>query len=143
MKISEKGINFIKNFEGLRLKAYKCSANKLTIGYGHTNNVRADDVITREEAEQLIRIDISSREKNVNRLVKVPLTQSQFDALVSFEFNCGGLTGSTLLKKLNLKDYKGAAAQFLVWNKITVKGKLQSCQGLTNRRVKEKELFLS
>lgn len=143
MKISNNGINFIKNFEGLRLKAYRCSANKLTIGYGHTNNVRADDVITKEEAEQLIRIDLQKFEKQVNDLIKVPLTQNQYDALVSFQYNCGALGVSTLLKKLNAKDYKAAADQFLAWNKITVNGKKQVCQGLVNRRRKERELFLS
>lgn len=155
MKTSQKGISLIKNCEGLRLKAYRCQANKLTIGYGHTNNVRPDDVITQAEAEQLFKIDLANKEAIVNRLVKVILTQGQYDALVSFVYNGCDLVGSTLLKKLNAKDYKGAAEQFIRWNKVEkiVKGKVVKddkgktiyieSEGLTKRRIKEKEIFLS
>ena len=89
MNTSEKGKNLIKNYEGLRLKAYRCPSNKLTIGYGHTANVKENDVITKEQAENYLTQDLKRFENAVNRLVKVSLTQNQFDALVSFAFNLG------------------------------------------------------
>ena len=86
MNISQKGINLIKNFEGCRLTAYKCPANILTIGYGHTgSDVHTGQKITQEEAEKLLRQDLIVHCNNVSKLVKVPLNQNQFDALVSFE----------------------------------------------------------
>lgn len=155
MNVSQKGIKLIKNFEGCRLKAYKCPAGVWTIGYGHTNNVRPDDVLTQEKAEKLLKIDLIIHENNVDKLVTVPLNQNQFDALVSLEYNIGyeNFKSSTLLRKLNKKDYKGAAEQFIRLNP-NPKGKddkylgwcfirQRNSQGLINRRLKEKELFLS
>jgi len=141
MILSNKGIELIKKFEGCRLKAYKCPAGVWTIGYGHTNNVRPDDVITQDEAEELLKRDLQVHEDNVKRLVKVPLTQGQFDALVSFEFNVGygALANSTLLKVLNTGNYDAAAKQFKRWvyagNKVL--------EGLVKRRIAETEMFLS
>lgn len=155
MKTSQKGISLIKNCEGLRLKAYRCQANKLTIGYGHTNNVRPDDVITQSEAEKLFQIDLAEKETIVNKLVKVSLTQGQYDSLVSFVYNGCDLANSTLLKKLNAKDYKGAAQEFLRWDKVPkiINGKVVrdannnivyiESEGLKDRRIKEQKLFLS
>lgn len=141
MNISSKGIELIKRFEGCRLRAYKCPAGVLTIGYGHTNNVRPDDVITQEEAEELLKRDIKVHEDNVTRLVKVPLTQGQFDALVSFEFNVGygALANSTLLKMLNTGNYDAAAKQFKRW----VYAGDKVLEGLVKRRIAETEMFLS
>jgi lysozyme len=141
MKTSQKCIDLIKKFEGCALKAYKCPAKVWTIGYGHTNNVRPDDVISKSEAEELLRIDLAKFEAGVNAAVKVKLTQGQFDALVSFAYNLGtgALQGSTLLKLLNAGNYTGAAAQFDKW--IYAGGKI--LLGLQRRRAAEKELFLS
>ncbi len=141
MNISKKGIELIKRFEGCRLKAYKCPAGVWTIGYGHTNNVRPDDTITQEEAEELLKRDLKVHEDNVKRLVKVPLTQGQFDALVSFEFNIGygAMANSTLLKLLNSGNYDGAAKQFKRW----VYAGDKVLEGLVKRRIAETEMFLS
>lgn len=139
MNISEKGIKLIKNFEGCRLKAYKCPAGIPTIGYGHTGKVLMDDVITQEEADRLFKMDIIIHVNNVSRLVKVPLTQNQFDALVSFEYNVGysALASSTLLKLLNQKKYKETAAEFGKW----IHAGKNVLPGLVKRRKAEKDLF--
>lgn len=141
MEISQKGINLIKTFEGCRLEAYKCPAGVWTIGYGHTGaDVSQGRKITKDEAERLFRQDLMIHCNNVSKLVKVPLTQNQFDALVSLEYNigCGYFSNSTLLRLLNAKNYKGAAEQFAVWRLSG--GKVSP--GLVRRRKAEQELFL-
>ena len=142
MKLSENGTKLIKKYEGCRLKAYKCPRGVWTIGYGHTNNVRPDDVITQDEAEELFKQDVKVFENAINRLIKVKLNQNQFDALVSFTFNLGygdrGLGGSTLLRLLNNSDYIGASKQFSRW----VYSGDRVLEGLIKRRNEEKELFL-
>ena len=141
MNISENGIKLIKNFEGCRLVAYKCPAGVWTIGYGHTGQEIHEGLkITQEQAEKYLKIDLLIHCNNVSRLVKVPLTQNQFDALVSFEYNLGygNLASSTLLKLLNAKKYNEAAAQFDRW--VYAGGKKLS--GLIRRRAAEKKLFL-
>lgn len=148
MKISHEGLKFIKSFEGLRLSPYQCSANAWTIGWGHTRKVDSTGatingkklpIITEAIAEDLLLEDIMQFELAVNRLVQVPLTQNQFDALVSFAFNlgAGALQKSTLLKKLNKGDYKGAAKEFKRWNKAG--GRV--INGLITRRKEEAEMF--
>lgn len=142
MNISQKGIDLIKNFEGCRLTAYKCPAGVLTIGYGHTGaDVKEGQTITQEQAEKLLRSDLVVHCNNVSGLVKVPLNQNQFDALVSFEYNIGygNFKSSTLLRLLNQGDYNGAAEQFQRWRYAN--GKVLS--GLITRRQKEKDLFFS
>lgn len=141
MNISQKGIDLIKNFEGCRLTAYRCPANILTIGYGHTgSDVVIGQNITQEQAEKLLKSDLLVHCNNVSRLVKVPLTQNQFDALVSFEFNVGygNFASSTMLKLLNQKKYREAAAQFDRW----VYANRKVLAGLVKRRAAEKNLFL-
>lgn len=141
MNISQKGIDLIKNFEGCRLTAYRCPANILTIGYGHTgSDVVIGQKITQEQAEKLLKSDLLVHCNNVSRLVKVPLTQNQFDALVSFEFNVGygNFASSTMLKLLNQKKYREAAAQFDRW----VYANRKVLAGLVKRRAAEKNLFL-
>jgi lysozyme len=144
MKISKEGLDLIKKFEGLRLKAYKCPAGVWTIGYGSTVGVVGGQEITEEEAEKLLLDDVFSAWRAVMELVTVPLSQEQFDALVSFVFNVGigNFSKSTLLKKLNAGDYLGAAKEFLKWDKATVNGVKKPLAGLTKRRIMEKELFL-
>ena len=145
MKISNNGLNLIKQFEGLRLNAYDDGVGVWTIGYGtikYPNGVRVKrgDKITQAQADQYIANDVATFERAVNMLVNVPLNQNQFDALVSFTYNLGAtnLSASTLLKKLNSKDYKGAAAEFPKWNKAG--GRVLA--GLVKRRKAEMELFL-
>ena len=132
----------IKEWEGLRLTAYKPTPNDVwTIGWGHTKTAKQGMTITEEEAQRLFNSDVSWAVEAVNKLVKVPLNQAQFDALVSFVFNVGetAFARSTLLKKLNLGDYSGAANEFPRWNKQAGK----ALKGLTRRRAHEQELFLS
>lgn len=145
MKTSTNGINLIKSFEGLRLKAYDDGVGVWTIGFGtikYPNGIRvkAGDSCTSQQAEDYLRNDLSAFESAVNRLVKAKLTQNQFDALVSLTYNIGSgaFKGSTLLKLLNKGDYQGAADQFLVWNKAG--GKVM--KGLVRRREAERALFL-
>ena len=145
MSTSQNGINLISSFEGCELKAYLCPAKVWTIGFGTTVypngvKVKKGDSCTLEQAKQFKAHDLKRFEKTVNDLVKVPLTQNQFDALVSLTYNIGtgAFEKSTLLKKLNAGDYQGAADQFTVWNK----GGGKVLQGLVNRRAKEKEVFL-
>lgn len=139
VRISQKGIDLIKKYEGCRLTAYKCPAGIYTIGYGHTNAVKKGQKITLKQAEDFLREDVKKFESGVLRAVSAPLTQNQFDALVSFCFNCGlgAFKTSTMLKKLNARDYAGAAKEFLRWNKSN--GVVLN--GLTRRRKAEKALF--
>lgn len=140
MRISEKGLALIKRFEGYRPRAYVCSGGKWTIGYGHTASVNPQDSITIESAERLLQEDCLLAEMTVASAVKVALSRNQFDALVSFVFNVGrrNFIKSTLLKKLNTGDVKGAADEFLKWT--YAKGK--KSDGLLRRRKAERELFL-
>ncbi|WP_312480050.1 lysozyme [Kosakonia cowanii] len=146
MRISDKGISLIKQFEGLRLTAYKDAVGVLTIGYGWTQPVdgkpiRPGMTIKEETAERLLRTGLVGYESDVSKLVKVKLTQGQFDALVSFAYNLGAreLSTSTLLQKLNAGNYAGAADEFPRWNKAGGK----ALAGLTRRREAERALFLS
>ena len=153
MKLSNQGITLIKSFEGLRLSAYRDVAGIWTIGYGSTRYhdgkpVKPGDKLADEQqADALFSNTLGQYEDAVNQYVKVPLTQSQFDALVSFTYNegTGALKQSTLLKKLNEKDYHSAADQFLVWNKITSPrtGEKEVCTDLSVRRRQERQLFIS
>lgn len=145
MNTSQTGINLIKGFEGKRLVAYDDGVGVWTIGYGtikYPNGVRVKkgDTCTEVQAETYLKSDLVKFENAINRLVKVPLNQNQFDALSSFTYNLGetNLSKSTLLKKLNAKDYAGAADQFLVWNRAG--GKVLT--GLVRRREAERNLFL-
>lgn len=136
-----KEADLIKSFEGLELEAYLCPADIWTIGYGHTGNVKEGDSITKAEADELLDKDLQTFRNGVKRLVKVPLNENQFGALVSFAYNLGlgSLQNSTLLKLLNAGDYDGAADQFLRWNKS--KGKVLT--GLVRRREAERAVFLT
>jgi len=143
-QIDKRGLDLVKHFEGLYLKAYQDSVGVWTIGYGHTGLTHKDGtvykglVITETQADDLLRHDMSYFGLRVNGLITVPITQDQFDALTSFDFNTGGLAKSTLRKKLNAGDYQGAADEFLRWNKAGGK----TLKGLTRRRESERNLFL-
>jgi len=131
----------IKRFEGCRLEAYKCSANVLTIGYGHTGGVKETDTITQDEADKLLQEDVEQFEKYVDDNVTVELGQSQFDALVAWTFNLGvgNLRESTMLKKLNSEDYASVPSEMKRWNKAGGK----TLDGLIRRRKAESLLFES
>lgn len=141
MVTSQAGIDLIKQFEGVRLKAYPdpaTGAEPWTIGIGHTGGVRPGDVITEARAEQLLRQDLGRFELAVRKLCPVT-TQPQFSALVSFAFNVGegNLKDSTLRRLHNEGDYAGAANQFARWDKAAGKQML----GLTRRRAAEAALY--
>ena len=139
MIISKNGLDLIKHFESLQLKAYKCSANVWTIGYGHTKNVKEGDRISQDQANCFLMQDLYSVERAIVRLVKVKLNLNQFDALCSLIFNIGisAFNKSTLLAKLNTGDYVGAAEQFRRWNKVNN----VVMAGLVRRRQAEEDLF--
>lgn len=146
MKTSNSGISLIKKHEGLRLEAYTDPVGVLTIGYGHTKRVFPRQIITEQEANNLLMEDIIDAENAVNRLVKTSLTQSQFDALVSFTFNlgAGNLSESTLLKRVNTDPTdEDIAYQFQRWNKGRINGIPVPLDGLTKRRKEEAELYFS
>ena len=159
MTTSKNGIDFITDREGVELKPYRDQAGLLTVGVGHRlyPGDPFNRTITLEEARSILREDLKKAEGPISRWVKVPLTQNQFDALVSLVFNIGvgAFQSSTLLRKLNAGDYgtkkvdslgvtrTGAAAQFLQWNKITVNGRLIVSKGLAKRRRLESDLFLT
>ena len=141
--INAAGLALLKEFEGCKLTAYPDPAtggDPWTIGYGSTGpHVKRGVTITQAEAERLLLADLDRFEQAVTRYVTVPLTQNQFDALVSFTYNCGqgSLQTSTLLRKLNAGDYAGAQGQFARWNRAGGK----EMAGLTRRRAAEAELF--
>lgn len=158
MKVSSKCIQQIKQDEGVKARAYQCPALLWTIGVGHVidpTHARVpfadrkqlpipsgwDRVLSNDEIDEILRKDLARFESGVLRLIKVPMTQGQFDALVSFSFNVGlgNLQNSTLRMKINRGDYEGAAEQFLVWTKAG--GKV--LKGLVIRRTHEKDMFES
>lgn len=149
MQISDNGFALIKKYEGCRLRAYPdpgTGGAPWTIGFGWTQPVEGKPVtrgmeITQETADRLLRRGVVQFEQVVNRLVKVRLSQNQFDALVSLCYNIGprSFSSSTLLRLLNRGDYAGAAARFLDWRYSGRK----VLPGLVTRRGEEKKLFLA
>jgi len=137
---SRLGLEEIKCHEGLRLTAYDDGAGNLTIGYGHRVTSDMPTRITREQAEEIFLSDIAIAETAVNRFVQVPLTSSQFDALVSLVFNwgAGNFSQSELLRRLNAGDYRGAQ-QRLSEHPVTAGGVVMS--GLPRRRRAEADWF--
>lgn len=155
MKTSANGRKLIEDFEGLILGAYDDANDRivkpgqrvrgtLTIGVGHTSAAGPPKVyvgmkITKVQADSILAADLASVEIEVGHLVKVPITQGQFDALVSFHFNTGGLGRSSTLRLLNQKKYQAAADALLAWNRAG--GRV--LQGLVRRRAAERKLFLA
>lgn len=144
----------IKHFEHLELRSYVCPAGKLTIGYGHTKNVKKGQQITEEQAEAFLKDDVQNFEAQLLKALnadEIEINQNQFDALISFAFNLGiaNLIGSTLWKKLIAKNLKGAAEEFSRWiyatRKVTIKEKSytvrEPLRGLCARRLTERDLF--
>ena len=155
MKTSVNGRRLIDQFEGCILQAYDDANDRivrmgqrvhgvLTIGYGHTSAAGAPRVyvgqtITKEEADAILTSDLMSVELEVNHLVKVPLNQNQFDALVSFQFNTGWLAhhNCSLLRALNARNYTLADHDFMLYDMAS--GRVES--GLIRRRAAEMRLF--
>lgn len=149
MKISHKGLTLLKDFEGLRLTAYRCIAGRPTIGFGTTKGVTQADVdnrrtITQLEAERMLNDDLLEYERGVlAACTRVP-NQNQFAAFVCFAYNVGvaGFRSSTALKAHNRGDDVAAARAMGLWNKATLNGKKQVLAGLTRRRAAEAALYL-
>ncbi len=146
MKLSTQGLDLIIEFEGLHeklpdgtYKAYRCPAGVWTVYAGCTEGVTEGRIVTEAEGKAMLAAEMAKHERAVEKLVKVPITQSQFDALVSFSYNVGSgaLEGSTLLRLLNAGDYDGARAQFGKWTKAAG----VELAGLVRRRAREAEVF--
>ena len=138
MKTSQRGINLIKEFEGLRLTAYKCPAGVYTIGYGHTRGVKRGMKITEEEASAYLAADLRNSEKAVERYDSVyHWNQNEFDSLVSFTFNCGATNLRSLLRNGH-RNRSQIVATLPLYRKAG--GKI--LKGLERRRAAEKALFL-
>ncbi len=145
MKLNKEGADLIKSFEGLKLSAYKCSANKETIGYGNTfyedgTPVKLGDKITKERADSLFELISDDFAKKVVPIVKSQLNENQFGSIVSFAYNAGigNLKSSTLLKKVNANPSDASIrAEFMKWDKAGGK----QLAGLTRRRKAEADLY--
>lgn len=137
--ISERAVALVKQFEGCKLSAYRCSAGVPTLGYGHTRNVKMGDKCTQDQAEKWLLADLGATERTINEFVTVKINQNQRDALASFIYNlgAGNFKNSMLCRKLNSSDYQGASAEFMRW--IYAAGK--PLDGLVRRRMAERALF--
>jgi len=141
VKTSDTGLQLIKDSEGFSSIAYRHANDVWTIGYGHTSGVQRGDKVTPDQADELLRKDVSSAEWAVMKLVYAAMTQGMFDALVDFVFNLGegAFADSTLLRKLNSGDLEGAAEEFPRWVHDASGAVLP---GLVTRRQREQEMFL-
>jgi len=149
MRLSDKGLNLIKEFEGFRGKAYLCPAGVPTIGWGCTKGVTHDDVargrtINKATAEKMLREELDLFERAVDSALTLPPNQHQFDACVCMAYNIGaaGFRNSSVAKAHNRGDFQAAARAFGLWNKATVNGKKVELPGLTRRRSAEAALYL-
>ena len=140
LKYSKSGLALTESFEGLRLTAYQDQGGVWTIGYGHVGKEAfPGNTITQQHAEALLEQDVIWAETAVKNYVKVPILQSEFDALVDFVFNCGAgnFEKSTLLKYLNAERWEEAKEEFTKWDHVAGKEN----KGLARRRLAEAELF--
>ena len=141
-KTSANGRKFIELWEGLYLHTYDDGTGTLTIGYGHTTAagppaVHRGQTITQAQADAILAEDLGKVEVQVNRLVRVTINQNQFDALVSFDFNTGGLGRSSLLRSINQGDFSQVQADLAMWDR----GGGRVMPGLLRRRQAEYLLF--
>lgn len=145
LKTSQEGIDHITKWEGLVLQQYICPAGKPTIGYGHVvlSSESFPAKITKEQALDLLRKDLVRFESAIYNNVTVPLTQNQFDALVSFLFNVGsgGVIGTGVQRELNSGNYNKVPDELMKWCKFKVGNEMKINVGLQNRRKSEVELF--
>jgi lysozyme len=139
MNYSKRLLDLLAEFEGNELRSYKDQGGTWTIGRGHTRGVGPGLTCIPQQSDVWAAEDLGFAVQAVNHLVTVVLTQNEFDALVDFEFNTGGLAGSTMLELLNAGKYHGAALEFDKWSHV--KGKVVA--GLLRRRQTETELFES
>ena len=143
MRTSQRGIDLIKEFEGYSERVYMCAGGKYTIGYGHTRGVEVGDTCTQEQAEKYLREDVREAEETVEVLITVPLTQNQFDALVSLVYNIGSgnFYDSTIRRVINCKvaDREEYRKAWMMW----VKSRNKVLKGLVRRREAEFKLFSS
>lgn len=137
MNLNKSALDLVKSFEGCRLDAYLDSVKIPTIGYGHTRNVKMGDTCTQEQADAWLLADLREAQDKVDAAVKVPLTENQYGALVSFVYNIGHL-GNTMLWKLNQGNYEGCRDEFEKWCHAGDK----ILPGLLRRRLAEKQLFM-
>jgi lysozyme len=141
LQTSKRGVAFIKQFEGLRLQPYLCPAGYQTIGYGHMMHfpVSQDEEITEAQAESLLHDDLVRTEASLRRLIYAPLSQNQFDALISFTFNlgAGALQRSTLRRKVNAQHHDEVPGELRRW--IFAGGRRSL--GLLKRRNAEIDLY--
>ena len=146
MHINAKGLVLIKEFEGCRLAAYRDGANKLTIGYGHCGpDVRPGMRITQAQADGLLRHDLAAAEAGVMKALGLARThENQFAAMASLAFNIGvgGFAKTTVLRKHVAGLHEAAANAFILWDNVTVNGRLVRSDGLARRRLAEKALYL-
>lgn len=140
MRCNEEGLDLIRRFEGLRLKADRCPAGVLTIGYGHTKGVNDDDAITVETAERLLLQDVTAVEEDMRGLIQRHLNDNQWSACVSWVYNLGAtrIRASRTLSLLNRGLFPEFSSALLTWNKAGGR----ELPGLTRRREAERELFL-
>lgn len=138
-RINDEGLALIKQWEGLKLRAYRCPAGVWTIGYGHTRTARPNMEIDAATAELLLRVDLRDFEAAVEDLIDVPLTEGQFAALVSWSFNVGGgaMARSTLRRRLNAGAYHEVPEQLMRWTRAG--GRV--LRSLVNRRAAEAGLW--
>lgn len=142
LSLSPSALSLLKTFEGYRSLAYRDAGGVWTLGYGTTRGVKQGDVCNESIAHQWLLRDTAPAARVVNGMVKVPLTQDQFDALVLFTYNVGvaAFQSSTMLRKLNAGDTAGAASEFPRWDRVTGTGEVP---GLLARREREQALFRS
>lgn len=146
MFTSQVGIKLVKEFESFRGEAYLDPAGIPSMGWGTTliygHRVQLGMKINEPVADLLLAGDLEDTEDEVNSLVKHILNQNQFDALISFEYNTGGLASSTLLKRINSEHPWITEDLFTRWNKARINGKLVPLAGLTRRRKAEFALYV-
>ena len=133
-----------QDFEGYSLTRYQDGGGIWTIGRGHLWHPNDPTPCTPEQVELWFKTDMARSSNAVNDLVAVDVNQDQFNALCDFVFNLGdgALHSSTLLKRLNVRDFEGARGQFIAWDHIRIDGALETSPGLLRRREAEQELFL-
>lgn len=144
LRMNDAGLKIIEESEGLRLEAYNAGGQWM-IGYGHSRTAEAGMTITEQQAEQLLREDVRASEDAVKKMVLVPVNENQFSAMVSLAYNLGegGFSSTKVVERINAGDYQGAADGFLLHDRARINGELQSIPRLTERREKERSLFLT
>lgn len=145
MKINEKGVALIIEFEGFRSEAYLCPAGVWTIGYGSTKGVKQGDRITMYDAKERLKRELAEYEQGVLSALTVQPNENEFSACVVLAYNIGvaGFKNSSVVKAHNRGDKEAAARAFNLWNKATVGGVKKTLPGLTRRRMAEANLYLT